>query len=49
MVNLLNGQFMPQKAIKRQELADLLAEYPDPRTIKLYEELSNEIVKVFMT
>jgi len=37
------------KAAKGQTVADFLAEHPDPRTIKLYEDLPAEITEVYMT
>jgi len=40
---------MPQKAVKGQAVADFLAEHPDPRTIKIYEDLRDEIAEVCMT
>jgi len=39
-------QFLPQKAMKGQAVADFLAEHPDPRTTKLYENLPDEIAEV---
>ena len=42
-------QFLPQKAMKGQIVAYFLAENPDPRTIKLYEDFSDEIAEVCMT
>jgi len=42
-------QFLPQKAVKGQAVADLLAEHPDPRTTKLYEDLSDEVAEVCFT
>jgi len=42
-------QFLPQKAVKGQAVADFLVEHPDPRTIKLYEDFSDEIAEVCMT
>jgi len=42
-------QFLPQKIVKGQALADFLAEYPDPRTTKFYEDLPDEISEVCMT
>jgi len=42
-------QFRPQKAVKGQAVADFLAEHPDSRTTKLYEDLLDEIAKVYMT
>jgi len=41
-------QFLPQNAIKGQAVADFLAEYLDPRTTKLYENLLDEITEVCM-
>ena len=29
--------------------SDFLAEYPDPRAIRLYEDLPDEIAEVYMT
>ena len=42
-------QFLPQKAVKGQAVADFLVEHPDPRTIKLYEDLPDEIAEVCLT
>ena len=42
-------QFLPQKAVKGQAVADFLAEHPDLRTTRLYEDLSDEVVEVCMT
>jgi len=42
-------QFLPQKAVKEQAVADFLAEHPDSRMTKLYEDLSDEIAEVCMT
>ena len=39
-------QFTPQKAIKNQDLADFLADHPVPRTLKLYDDISDEIAEV---
>ena len=39
-------QFMPQKAIKGQAIADFLADHPVPGTSKLYDDLSDEIAEV---
>ena len=39
-------QFLPQKAVKGQAVADFLAEHPDPRMTKLYENLPAEIAEV---
>ena len=41
--------FLPQKAIKGQAVADFLAEHPDPRAVKLYEDLPDEVVEVCLT
>jgi len=38
-------QFLPQKTTNGQAIADFLAEHPDPRTIKLYEDLPDEIAE----
>jgi len=42
-------QFLPQKVMKGQAMADFLAEHPDPRMTKLYEDLSDEVAKVCLT
>ena len=42
-------QFLPQKTVKGQAVADFLAEHPDPRTTKLYEDLPDEVAKVYFT
>jgi len=42
-------QFLPQKAVKGQAVADFLAEHPDPRAFKLYEDLPDEIAEVYLT
>jgi len=42
-------QFPPQKAMKGQVVADFLAEHPDPRATKLYEDLPDEVAKVCLT
>jgi len=42
-------QFLPQKVVKGQAVADFLAEHPDPRMTKLYEDLPNEIAEVCLT
>ena len=36
-------QFLPQKAVKGQAVADFLPEHADPRAVKLYEDLPNEV------
>jgi len=38
-------QFLPQKAVKGQFVADLLAEHSDPRTTKFYEDLPMRLLK----
>jgi len=30
-------------------MVDFLAEYPDPRTIKLYEDLPDEVAEIYIT
>ena len=42
-------QFLPQKAVKGQAMVDFLAEHPDPRATKLYEDLSDEVAEVCST
>jgi len=42
-------QFFPQKAMKGQVVEDFMAEHPDPRAIRLYKDLPDEIVEVYMT
>ena len=42
-------QFLPQKAVKGQVMADFLAEHLDPKVTKLYEDLPNEIAEVCLT
>ena len=39
-------QFMPQKAIKGQAIADFLADHLVSKTSKLYDDLSEEIAEV---
>ena len=39
-------QFMPQKAIKGQAVADFLADHPVLGTSKLYDDLPDEIAEV---
>ena len=41
--------FLPQKAVKGQAVADFLAEHPDPRATKLYEDLPDEVAEVCLT
>ena len=38
-------QFLPQKVMKGQTVADFFAEHPDPRMIKLYEDLQTRSLK----
>jgi len=40
---------LPQKAMKGQAVVDFLAEHPDSTTIKLYEDLPDDIAEVCMT
>ena len=40
--------FLPQKAVKGQAVADFLAERPDPRATKLYEDLPDEVAEVYL-
>ena len=42
-------QFLSQKAVKGQAVANFLAEHPDPRATKLYEDLLDEIAEVCLT
>ena len=35
--------------MKGQAVVDFLAEHPDPRATKLYEDLPDEIAEVYMT
>jgi len=42
-------QFLLQKAVKGQVVKDFLAEHPDPRVTKLYENLSDEVAEVCLT
>ena len=42
-------QFLPQKTVKGQAVADLLADHPDPRVTKLYEDLVDEVAEVCLT
>jgi len=42
-------QFLPQKAVKEQAVTDFLAEHPNPRMTKLYEDLPDEVVEVCLT
>ena len=42
-------QILPQKAVKGQVVAHFLAEHPNLRMTKLYEDLQDEIVEVCVT
>ena len=42
-------QFLPQKAVKGQAVADFLVEHPDPIMTKLYEDLPDEAAEVCFT
>jgi len=42
-------QFLSQKAVKGQAVADFLAKHPDLRMTKLYEDLPDEIAEVCLT
>ena len=42
-------QFLPQKAGMGQAVANFLAEHPDPRVTKLYEDLPDEVAEVCLT
>ena len=42
-------QFMPQKAIKGQALADFLADHPVLESSKLYKDIPDEIAEACMT
>ena len=42
-------QFMPQKAIKGQAMADFHADHPVSGTSKLYDDLLDEIFEVNLT
>ena len=48
MLSQYEMQFLPQKATKGQVVIDFLAEYPDPRATRLYENLPVEIAEVYM-
>jgi len=41
--------FLPQKVVKGQAVADFLAEHPDLRMTKLYEDLPDEVADVCLT
>jgi len=42
-------QFLLQKTVKGQAVADFLAEHPDPRATILYEDLPDEVAEVCLT
>ena len=42
-------QFLPQKAVKEHTVADFLAEHPELKATKLYEDLSDEVAEVCLT
>ena len=42
-------QFMPQKTIKGQSVTDFLADHPVPESLKLYDDLSDEIAEANAT
>jgi len=42
-------QFLPQKVVKGQEVADFSAEHLDQRVTKLYEDLPDEVAEVCLT
>jgi len=42
-------QFLPQKAMKGQAMTYFLAEHPDPRATKFYEDLPDEVAEVCLT
>ena len=42
-------KFLSQKAIKGRAVADFIAEHPNPRATKLYEDLLDEIDEVYIT
>jgi len=41
--------FVPQKAIKGQALTDFLAAHPVSETLKLHEDIPDEVIKANMT
>ena len=41
-------QFMPQKVIKGQAVADFLVDHPVPGSSKLYDDLPDEVAEVNM-
>lgn len=40
-------EFLPQKAIKGQALANFLADNPASKAVRMYEGLLDEVAKVF--
>ena len=42
-------QFLTQKTVKGQSVADFLAEHPNLRITKLYEDLPDEVAEVCLT
>jgi len=42
-------QILPQKAVKGQVVAHFLAEHPNPRMTKLYEDLPDEVAEICLT
>jgi len=38
-------QFMPQRAVKGQAVENFLAEHPDPKATKLYEDFPDEVAE----
>jgi len=42
-------QFLPQKAVKGQAVANFLAEHSNPRATKFYEDLPDEVAEVCLT
>ena len=49
MLSQCEMQFLSQEAVKGKAVTDFLAEHPDPKIIKLYEDLQDEIAEVCMT
>jgi len=48
LISQYEMRFMPQKAVKGQTVAYFLAENPNSRSTKLYEDLLDEIAEVCM-
>ena len=46
MLSQYEIQFMPQKVIKGQVMADFLADHPVPKSSKLYDDLLDEVIEV---